>query len=180
MPTKMKKLFLGLSSILLVGGALAGCDDVTATPTPDQYDEASILDLEGVENNTMKQIYDALVTEGDSNSEKVLRNILKLYSQSLYGDFWEIKDAFDTNNTEKQNEIAKKYAIYHDAEGNGSVIKLKNVFTDFMVAVKKVFQGYITNTSYQERSQFIERKFYDAQVKNKYHHFHHLPFIAAI
>lgn len=168
MPTKMKKLFLGLSSILLVGGALAGCDDVTATPTPDQYDEASILDLEGVENNTMKQIYDALVTEGDSNSEKVLRNILKLYSQSLYGDFWEIKEAFDTNNTEKQNEIAKKYAIYHDAEGNGSVIKLKNVFTDFMVAVKKVFQGYITNTSYQERSQFIERKFYDAQVKNNY------------
>ncbi len=168
MPTKMKKLFLGLSSILLVGGALAGCDDVTATPTPDQYDEASILDLEGVENNTMKQIYDALVTEGDSNSEKVLRNILKLYSQSLYGDFWEIKDAFDTNNTEKQNEIAKKYTIYHDAEGNGSVIKLKNVFTDFMVAVKKVFQGYITNTSYQERSQFIERKFYDAQVKNNY------------
>ena len=168
MPTKMKKLFLGLSSILLVGGALAGCDDVTATPTPDQYDEASILDLEGVENNTMKQIYDALVTEGDSNSEKVLRNILKLYSQSLYGNFWEIKDAFDTNNTEKQNEIAKKYAIYHDAEGNGSVIKLKNVFTDFMVAVKKVFQGYITNTSYQERSQFIERKFYDAQVKNNY------------
>lgn len=168
MPTKMKKLFLGLSSILLIGGALAGCDDVTATPTPDQYDEASILDLEGVENNTMKQIYDALVTEGDSNSEKVLRNILKLYSQSLYGDFWEIKEAFDTNDSAKQSEIANKYAIYHDAEGNGSVIKLKNVFTDFMVAVKKVFQGYITNTSYQERSQFIERKFYDAQVKNNY------------
>ncbi len=164
----MKKLFLGLSSILLIGGALAGCDDVTATPTPDQYDEASILDLEGVENNTMKQIYDALVTEGDSNSEKVLRNILKLYSQSLYGDFWEIKEAFDTNDSAKQSEIANKYAIYHDAEGNGSVIKLKNVFTDFMVAVKKVFQGYITNTSYQERSQFIERKFYDAQVKNNY------------
>ncbi len=171
MPTKMKKLFLGLSSVLLVGGALTGCDDVVATPTPDQYDEASILNFESgdtIENNTMKQIYDALVNEGDSNSERVLRNILKLYSQSVYGDFWEIKEAVDANNESKLQEIANKYAIYHDENGNGQTKKLQNIYMDFLVAVKKVFQGYITNTSYQERSQFIERKFYDAQVKNNY------------
>ncbi len=168
MPTNLKKIILGASSLLLVGGALASCSDVVATPTEDQYDKASILDLDGVENNTMKQIYDALVTEGDSNSEKVLRNILKLYSQSLYGDFWEIKEAYDAGDNAKLSEIADAHSIYHDKDGKGSTVKLVNTFTDMMIEVKKAFHGYITNTSYQERSQFIERKFYDAQVKNNY------------
>lgn len=168
MSTKLKKLLLGASSLLLIGGALTGCDDIIATPTPDQYDEASILDVEGVENNTMKQIYDALVKEGDGNSERVLRNILKLYSQSLFGDFWEIKAAYDAGNQAKLTEIANKHSVYHDKEDKGSVTKLVNTLEDFMVAIKKVFHGYITNTSYQERSQFIESKFYDAQVKNNY------------
>ena len=168
MSNKLKKLILSASAMLLLGGALTGCDDVIATPPHDQYDEASILDLEGVENNTMKQIYDALVKEGDSNSERVLKNILKVYSESLFGNFWDIKAAVDGSDTAGLQKIANDHEVYHDKDGNGQTAKVYNMYQDFLYRIKKVFYGYVTNTSYQERSQFVESKFYDAQVKANY------------
>lgn len=168
MSNKMRKLLLSASAMLLLGGALAGCDDVIATPPADQYDEAQILDVDNVENNTMKQIFDAIVKEGDSNSERVLKNILRAYSESLFGNFWEIKGAVDTNNTTLLQQIADTHEVYKDEDGNGQVQKVLNMYQDFLFRVKKVFYGYVTNTSYQERSQFIESKFYDAQVKANY------------
>lgn len=163
-----KKIILGLSCLVLGAGFLAGCDDIIATPIPAEYDEAQILNVDGVPNNTMKQIYDALVKEGDSNSERVLRNILKIYSESMFGSFWEIKEAIDSGVDANIQAIADAHEVYKDEAGNGAIGKVKNIYKHFLYEVKKVFYGYVTNSSYQERSEFIESKFYDTQVKANY------------
>lgn len=168
MLNKKSKLILGVSALVLLGGALAGCDDVIATPPAEEYDLAKILDVDGVPNNTMKQIYDALVKEGDSNSERVLKNVLRLYSESVFGNFWDLKTAIDANDANALQTIANEHAVYHDEEGNGQVQKVKNMYQDFLYRIKNTFYGYVTNSSYQERSRFIESKFYDTQVKANY------------
>lgn len=173
MLNKKNKLFVfGLSALL--AGSLMACSTVKAVPPSGDYDEKPILvDNNGnkidVSNNTMKQIYDALVSEGDSNSEKVLNNVLVIYSKSVFGDFLkEVRPTMEGTDDAAKQALANKYEIYHDDAGNGSVAKLNVIYTNFMSRVMKTFYSYVTNSSYQERSQFIEKKFYDAQVKNNY------------
>lgn len=166
MSNKKNKLILGLLAIAVSGVGLASCSDIVAELPSDEETvklvDNSAGDLD-VTNNTMKQIYDALVNEGDTNSEKVLSNVLYIYSTSVYGDFFEIKAAIDANNTTALQTFADTYAIY-----NKSVTTLKNIYRDILYRVKKVFWGYVTNSSYQYRTQFNEKKFHDAQVKAYY------------
>lgn len=161
-----KNLFVFGLSILTAGAMMAGCSTIEATLPSGEYDK-KILEIDGVKNNTMGQIYDALVNSGDSNSEKVLNNVLVLYSKSVFGDFLsELKPAIDGGNSTTLQAIADKYEIYHDENGRGSVDKLKMVYDNFMYRIMKVFYSYVTNSTYQESSCFIEKKFYVAQWKN--------------
>jgi len=168
-----KKFIVGLLSVAACGGLLASCNDVVAVPNASDYNGAILTNADGtnlnVANNTLKQIYDAVVTEGDTNSEKVLNNVLFIYSKSIFGDFFnELKPAIDANDTTKLQAIADSYAVYHDTEGKGQIQKVKNMYADILYRIKKVFYGYVTNSSYQERNQFVEKKFYDAQTKANY------------
>jgi hypothetical protein len=172
MPNKKNKLVLTFLAILASGMALAGCDDIEAA-LPTSQEETKLVDNANgdgslsIPNNTMKQIYDALVTEGDTNSEKALSNVLYIYSQSVYGDFFTIKAAIDADSTTDLQAIADKYDIYK-VDGKGDITTLKNIYRDLLYRVKKVFLSYITNSTYQERSKFCEKKFHDAQVKAYY------------
>ena len=69
----MKKTILTLLAATTIG--LAGCSDVEAALPSSKQDEM-ILDIENIPNNNLQQIYEALVTSGDTNSEKILDNIL--------------------------------------------------------------------------------------------------------
>lgn len=166
---KSKLVLTALAAMMSVGG-LAACSDIVATPG-EAYNSALLANDSGnlsTTNNTLKKIYDALVSEGDTNSEKVLNNITNIYSQSLYGDFFAIKTAVDANDTAALKTIADRYEIYHDADGNGSVDLLIQMYKNILFRVKTVFYGYVTNASYQVRNQFVEKKFFDAQVKAYY------------
>ncbi len=171
---KKSKLYVFGLSTLMAGAVLAGCSTIKAVPPTDQYDGAAIIvdengDKVEVSNNTMKQIYDALVNEGDTNSEKVLNNVLLLYSKSVFGDFLgEVKPAFDSGDTSKIQAVADKYEIYHDDEGKGSTVKLEIIYRNFLRRIMDTFYGYVKNSTYQERNEFIEKKFYDAQTKASY------------
>lgn len=170
MSNKKNKLVLTFLAILASGMALAGCDDISAELPTSQEETKLVENTSGdlsITNNTMKQIYDALVTSGDTNSEKVLSNVLYIYSQSVYGDFFTIKAAIDANSTTDLQKIADSYDIYK-VDGKGDITTLKNIYRDLLYRVKKVFLSYITNSSYQERSRFSEKKFHDAQVKAYY------------
>jgi hypothetical protein len=171
MLNKKNKILVGIIASLASLGMLSGCDSIVATPPADEYNQKILDNTAGdlnITNNTMKQIYDALVSEGDTNSEKILNNVLYIYSQSVFGDFFELKDAIDANDTTALQKIADNYSIYHDAEGVGQIKKVQNMYQDIFTRVKKVFYGYVTNSTYQVRSKFIEKKFYDAQTKANY------------
>jgi hypothetical protein len=87
---KVSVLSLALGSMAL----LASCDNIEAKlPTADY--NAPILNVSDTTNNELGKIYDALITEGDTNSAKVLSNVLYLYAQSIYGDFFTMKAAVE-------------------------------------------------------------------------------------
>lgn len=173
MLNKKKTLLLTLLGLASVA-TLAGCDDVVAKPTDDVYNQALIAESDDIPNNTMKAIYDAVVTSGDSSSEKVLNNILLIYSKSFFGPFFDdgetkgLKTVYESGTDEEKAAFAAKFGAYKDADGNAVPAKLEMFYNEFMYRVLKVFHGYVTNSSYQVRNEFIEKKFVDAQRKSYY------------
>ncbi|MCH4210838.1 MAG: hypothetical protein LKF58_03590 [Bacilli bacterium] len=177
MALNKKKTLLGLVSLVAGVSMLAGCSTVEAKPTASVYDEA-ILDFDNVTNNTMGDIYDALVTGGDTNSGKVLNNILYLYSTTVYGNFFDttsngstvkglksVVDEYEADNS-KTSEIqafADSYSVY-----GGKIQKVVNFYDEVLYRIRTTFLGYVTNTSYQVRSKFQEKLFYDAQTEAYY------------
>lgn len=178
MANKLKKLLTLSAAVFALG--LTSCDDVEAKLPQD--DKILIFtDGDEVYNNTLSKIYDALVTSGDSNSQRVLNNILYLYSEAVFGSFYDdgdqvgIKSAVEGGQT---GAAFDKYIKAHtamqvkDAAGNidmaASFSKTKNMYAEILYRVYTAFYGYVTDPSYQYRSQFCEEKFYQAQVKAYY------------
>lgn len=174
-----KKNILALLTLSVAGiMGLASCGTVEARPQGD-IENAPILNLDGVVNNTMEEIYDALVTPGTSNSEQVLNNVLYLYSTTIYGNFFDVgnvkglrtvvENYLSTNDTAEIQAFADAYAVYHDAEGNGDINKVVSFYSEVLYRIRSVFLGYVSNADYtNNRSEFSERKFYEAQIGN-YH-----------
>lgn len=164
LPSNFKKkgilaLVAGIASI----GMLAACADVEAKPIDDKYNANLVVEGDNsITNNALKEIYDALVKSGDANSSKVLNNILYIYAKTIYGDFWELTEAM--SDASKLQEVANKYSSVY----GGDVEKVKDFYNEALYHVRTTFLGYTSDSSYQERSFFMEKKFYDAQIKNYY------------
>lgn len=172
---KMKNvLALGLMSSALL---LAGCDKVEAklptnNPILDFGDEAG-----AVYNNTEKQIYEALVTSGDTNSEKTLNNVLYIYSQSMFGPFFGekgLRAVATSGDDAKLDAYVNTYSTFQVKE-NGELNKeasrarVVSFYNEVLYRINEVFFGYVKDSTYQERNEFVEEKFYKAQIKNYYH-----------
>ncbi|MCQ2771655.1 MAG: hypothetical protein MJ238_00040 [Bacilli bacterium] len=155
-----KKGILALLTAVASAGMLAACSDIEAKPIDEKYN-AALVTGNNIKNNALSEIYDALVKAGDANSSKVLNNILYIYSQSIYGNFWEINEAI--GNDAKLGDIASKYEVY-----GGDKTKVVDFYNEVIYRIKSTFLGYVQDSAYQERSHFIEKKFYDAQIKNYY------------
>ena len=172
MLTKKKPIILTVlaASALL----LAGCDDFEAKPTSQVYD-APILNLENdIPQNTISLIYDALVTAGDTNSERVLNNILYIYAESQYGSFFDktsengtviegLRSVVESGDAAKIKAFAETYPAYE-----GDSTRVTNFYKDVLYRIRSVFYGYVLDANYQDRSRFVEKKFYDAQIASYY------------
>ena len=165
----MKKTILTLLAATTIG--LAGCSDVEAVLPSSKQDEM-ILDIENIPNNNLQQIYEALVTSGDTNSEKILDNILYIYAKTLFGSFYDVKNDAGTvteeglftiaGNDAKIAEFIKTHSVY--GAGEEGVKNCKAFIAHIKDSILNSFYSVITNSSYQKRSEFLEEKFYNAQV----------------
>ncbi len=178
-----KKHLLALGAMVCSIFSLASCDKVEASLLPDQAD-GKILNIDQTNANTLKDIYDALITSGNSNSEKILNNILYIYAESMFGSFLAkdgekgLKDIVatylaDTSNTTDidtfiNNHVAYKVTKDGTVDMAASRVRVVNFYNDILYRVYTTFLGYVTNTTYQERNLFNEDKFYDAQIKAYY------------
>jgi len=182
MANKFKKV-LALSAAVLALG-LTSCDKVEAELPKDE----KILNFTGNEeitNNQLTKIYDALVSSGDSNSKRVLENVLFLYAEGLFGSFYDVKEGttvkeYGIKSAVEGGKDGAAFTAYIEkhkgmrVEANdaldkaASFAKVKGVYTDILYRVYKSFYGYIKDATYQDRSRFCEEKFYQAQVKNYY------------
>ncbi len=179
-----KKHLLALGAAVCSIFSLASCDNVEAS-LPADVANSQILNVDQNNANTLKDIYDALITSGNTNSEKILDNILYIYAESMFGNFIThetktgVKDIvseylLDKTNTTKIDEFINNHVSYQIKKADGTTdydssrVRLVNFYNDILYRVYTTFLGYVTNTTYQERNKFNEDKFYDAQVKAYY------------
>ena len=182
MANKFKKV-LTLSAATLALG-LTSCDLIEAK-LPEDAEVLTFNDNGEVYNNQLSKIYDALVTSGDTNSQRILNNILYLYSEAVFGSFYDVMDGtnvaeYGIKSAVEGGQDGAAFAAYIEAHKsmqvmeNGSLdkaksfTKVKNLYAEILGRIYKLFYSYILDTSYQDRSRFCEEKFYQAQVKNYY------------
>ena len=178
-----KKHLLALGAVACSLTMLASCDKVESKLTDSQANQ-TILNVDGISANSLKEIYDALVTSGNTNSEKILNNILYIYSQSLYGSFIGkgdekgLKDVVSTYLSTSQTTDLDAFINDHRAlqvKTDGQVnleasrVRATNIYKDILYRIYTTFLSYVTNSSYQERSLFNEDKFnrYGIDEKSK-------------
>ncbi len=181
--SKMKKFLLVLAASATI--ALASCDDVEARMTAKQEAEPILVDKDGnnpdIYNNEMREIYDALITSGDTNSEKVLNNILLVLAESKYGSFYDkngetgllslkgkTDDEIYSFVTEKKHEIYKVTNSDGSVNKDATVANVKDFINTLIVTINKSFWSTVKNSSYQERNYFIEELFYKAEKAELY------------
>lgn len=157
----------GLSVLALAG--LAACNPVEARPA-DSYYYANILELDGIVNNTMSEIYDSVVVSGSTNSETILDNILYLYSTTIFGNFYaegegdvSLKNAVVNNDADALKAIADAYDVYE-----GEPDRVVALYEHIVGEIEDTFLGYISNADYTTRNYFDEEDFYDARIAEYY------------
>lgn len=163
MANKFKKGLLLILSAASIG--LAACGNVEAE-LPKSEQSAPILNLSGdsVYNNNLKEIYDALVKSGDSNSERVLNAILLKYAQGLFGQFYGDAGIYAAaTDASKQDAYFAAYSSTFSSK-----VEAAEFAKQINELVQKEFFAAVKNSAYQKNNVFMEDKFYDAQSKSLY------------
>ena len=173
---KMKKFFLVLAASATI--ALASCDNIEARMTDAEESAPILVDNAGnkvdIYHNEMKEIYDALVTSGDTNSEKILNNILLKLAESKFGSFYSsgsFVGLYALANSGSDAEIlsfVSTHEIYKGEDDAHSTANVKDFAATLVDTIKKSFWSTVKNSSYQERNYFIENLFYKAEKAELY------------
>ncbi|MCR4562524.1 MAG: hypothetical protein K5694_04925 [Bacilli bacterium] len=172
MKTNFKKTLLGLAALAAGAGVMSACSTIESKLPSELYDQKLVSFEDGkndIYNNKLGNIYDAIVNSGDTNSARVLNNILYMYAEATYAPFFgegglhEAIDAHIDGDDTKLNAILAEYPIYE-----GKAYKAETIHLGFINKIHEAFHGYVNNSSYQVREHFKEELFYDAQLKNYY------------
>lgn len=173
---KLKKFFLVLAASATI--ALASCDDIEARMTDAEEDAPILVDGSGnkvnIYHNEMKEIYDALITSGDTNSEKILNNILLKLAESKFGSFYASENfvglyALATSGSDADIlSFVATHEIYKGEDDAHSIANVKDFAATLVETIQKSFWSTVKNSSYQERNYFIENLFYKAEKAELY------------
>ena len=121
----MKKLKV-LSMAMISLFALTGCDvemDLDKTNA-----EAPIVLEDGATTygNKLQEIYDSVVNYGDTNSQRILNNILFAYAQVYFGEFYKLNQLVDESNVNAIKEF-KAFAA-KEGETDADVLVRAKIF----------------------------------------------------
>lgn len=139
---------------------LASCEVEMDLPSTER--EQAIVNNADVFANTLGDLYDDVVTSGDSNSERILNNILFAYAKSYFGDFYE---GYNADGTLKEGVVP---AAFKAEDGSADAKKAKDFYDSIKTSILKTFWSVVTNTTYQKDKVFDEKLFVKAQRGDLY------------
>lgn len=169
---KFKKLLFVLAATSVL--TLTGCDEIEAR-LPKEVEDAQIVQVDGVYNNNLGQIWDALVNPGSSNSQTVMNNVLLKIAESKFGKFYGeggLREAAEAellaNGSAKMNAFLAAHSAYVTDDVATAAEKVINVYNQIIQTIQESFWSVIKGSSYQERSRFMEELFVTAMRGNLY------------
>jgi len=169
MQNKLKVLSLGL--LLAAGLGLTGCDDIEAK-LPAEKQSQPILAIEGeaIPHNELEEIFEAVAPSSSDTASKTLNLLLYKLSESYFGTFYGENGLRAIVNDDAKIaafvETHARFQIKNSAGERQSAAEIEGVkafYNHIVTSIEKSFWSYVNNTTYQERSYFEEKKFYDAQ-----------------
>ena len=167
MLNKLKVLSLGALIAATLG--LAACDDVEAKlPEAEQSNPIVQLSTEIVHND-IETLFEDVVPGNSSTASKVLDELLFRIAKAYFGDFYtEIRPIIA--NDAKIKAFVDTHARFQlsPRDKDAEVLRFKDFYNHLLESIEKSFWGNVTNSTYQDRNFFVEKKFYDAQVAAMY------------
>lgn len=183
--SNLKILSLGLLLASAIG--LASCSDVEAKLPTSQQDVAILNASTKITHNDLETLFEALVPGDSSSAEKVLNELLLKVAYGKYGHFFDYQqdgvahkglNTVITENGDIPTWLDSEGLTYFspaknegetDAEYNARRTTLvKDFYAHMLEAIQKSFWSNVSNSSYQVRSYFHEKKFAQAQRTSLY------------
>ena len=167
MLNKLKLLSIG--ALMASTLALAGCDDAKAAlPEGEQKDQILTLDTK-ITGNEIQELFEDVVPGNATSAGKVLDELLFRIAKGYFGDFYKDIRPIRGNNAKILEFINAHARFQLDPRDNAKEVAHFNDFYDHLIeSIEKSFWGNVTNSSYQDRHFFVEKKFYDAQAAAMY------------
>ena len=176
MRNKLKILSVGL---LLGTFGLTACDDVNFA-LPEAVQSEKIIDVaEDIPHNEIQDLFEKVVPNNSTSASKVLDALLLRLAKSYYGEFYDngetkgLRSVVAAGDAEIQKFVdANARFQIKKADGtrdNAAEIQgLKDFYAHILDAINDALWVNVSNSSYQVRYFFSEKKFYDNQKASLY------------
>ncbi len=167
MLNKLKVLSLG--ALIASSLGLAACDTVEVKlPEAEQSQQIIALSNE-ITGNTIQELFEDVVPGNSTTAAKVLDELLYRIAKSHFGDFYTEILPILGDSAKIASFIDAHPRFQLDPRDAAKEAAKFNDFYDHLVeSIDKSFWSNVTNSTYQDRNYFCEKKFFDAQVAAMY------------
>ena len=169
----MRNNFKIFSLAFLLGTlGLASCDTVTfALPEAMQSNPVFDIGDEKIPHNEIQELFEKVIPDNSTTASKVLDSLLLKLAKSYFGEFYGTAGLRELS--EGSDDQIKGFVDAHERfqvkKNDGSrdnaaeVANFKHFYEHLIEAIENSFWSSVSNSTYQERYFFNEKKFYDTQ-----------------
>ena len=178
MRNKLKLLSVGLllSSVF----AMASCDTINFA-LPESIQSEKILNItDEIPHNEVQELFETLVPNDSTTASKVLDKLILRLAESYFGVFYDAEDGTVkglrsiVTSDEQIKTFVESHARFQVKNADGTrntaaeIQGVKDFYNHLLEAIQKKLWPSVTNSTYQDRCFFSEKKFYDAQKAAMY------------
>ncbi len=167
MLNKLKVLSIGALIASTLG--LAACDNVYVELPEAEQSQQIVVASNEITGNTIQELFEDVVPGNSTTAGKVLDELLYRLAKSYFGDFYtEIRPIISDD--AKIATFISSHERFKLESGDSAkqVENFKDFYNHLIESIQTSFWGNVTNTTYQDRYFFCEKKFYDAQEAAMY------------